>query len=329
MRDEFVLIQQLLAQRPPVTRPVVVDAGDDAAVVSMAPGYQVVISSDTMVETVHFLRATMRPADIGWKLMAANLSDMAAMGATPTFALLSLAVPSNWSESELVEIYKGLYQLAAKHEVTLVGGDTVSSPHTLVLTLTILGEVRAGRALRRSTAEKGDIVFVTGTLGDSAAGLNILLHHDEERSELHPKLLQAHRRPHPCVTLGKWLAASGERIALNDISDGISQEAWEIADASGVHLLLEQDKLPLSKEVIAYADQMQMDPYEWALHGGEDFQLLGTAPATWFQRKAASAPTPMIPIGYVESGRGSEVEIVRSGEREQLTRAGYNHGRKR
>jgi thiamine-monophosphate kinase len=329
VEDEFAFIRSLLRQRPVFGERIVVDVGDDAAVVRVPAGNSLVMTCDTMVESVHFLRQTMRPPDIGWKLLASNLSDLAAMGTTPTYALCSVAIPPTWTQSEIQAIFQGMYRLAEKKRVTLIGGDTVQAPDTLVLTCTLVGEVPDGKALLRSAAKPGDLIFVTGTLGDAAAGLYLLLEQPALIADF-PALITAHQRPEPQLQIGDWLMRSGYQPACDDVSDGLGQESWEIAEASGVCLLIEQAKLPLSAAVSRLAAQSGMDAYEWAWSGGEDYQLLGTICAAGWEELRHFADRNgflVTMIGKVEAGEIGVV-IEKNGKREKADRSGYNHFRK-
>ena len=302
------------------------EIGDDAAVVSTTQGRSLVMTCDTMVDTIHFRRETMTPLDIGWKLLASNISDLAAMGAHPTYALLSVAIPSTWKMEEIKEIYQGIYLLTNHYGITIMGGDTVKTPETLTLTMTLLGEIAPGQALVRSQAKPGDIVFVTGMLGDSAAGLHLLTHHPEQAVDF-PKLVQAHRRPIPSLALGQWLAGTGYRPACNDISDGLAQEAWEIAEASGVKIILDASQIPISEQAKKYATVARQDPLDWALFGGEDYQLLGTITReNWGKCKqmAYAKGFSLIAIGRVEEG-SAEVELEKELQCVLLQKRGYNH----
>lgn len=326
MNDEFAFIRSLLHHRFTCSKQIEVDVGDDAAVIIPTPNQSLILTCDTMVETVHFLRETMSCQDIGWKLLASNVSDIAAMGGKPTFALCSLSIPAAWKTDEIQKIYQGLYELAAFTHVTLLGGDTVGTPGPLTLSLTLLGEVKQGQALRRSSARPGDIVFVSGTVGDSAAGLHLLLYHSEWQTD-YPSLIAAHRRPMPLLELGEWLVQSGYHPACDDISDGLAQEAREIANSSQMKMVIEQEKLPLSEEVLGLANRLGVDPYEWAWAGGEDYQLLGTIhPNGWdeLQKVSQDKKWRVTAIGRVEAGE-SGVDIVQDGERMPLIRKGYNH----
>lgn len=328
MKDEFALIRSLLQHRNPVSPEVEVDVGDDAAVLRPREGISWVFTCDTMVETVHFLRETMGPEDLGWRCLAANISDVAAMGGIPFYALVSLAVPDRWDEETLAGIYRGMRELSDDFGVQVVGGDTVRSPEHLILTISLLGGVEPGHSLLRSAAQPGDVVFVMGELGRSAAGLH-LLSREDRRSwfNRYPGLVDAYRRPIPQVEAGRLLLQSGVSVACNDLSDGLAREATEIAEASGVRLVLDADRIPLCRETRAYAFERGMDPLEWALSGGEDFQLVCTAPGKdWprLHRKAGEEGITLFPVGWVEKGAPG-VDCIRDGKRLDRTGGGYNH----
>ncbi|WP_269462737.1 thiamine-phosphate kinase [Paenibacillus baekrokdamisoli] len=352
---------------------VVVGIGDDTAVVEVPPGesgaLQWLLAVDTMVETVHFNAATMAEADVGWKSLAANVSDIAAMGGVPRHALVSVSVPQAWEPARMRRLYDGLYACAEHYGVAIVGGDTTSSPLHLVVAVTVMGTVEAGKAIRRAGAQPGDAVFVTGPLGMAAAGLHWLLAAAANGSAAaSPQqaggaasspppcvplaaaeaagtaaLVQAHRRPAPSVRAARMLAARGTVTSLNDVSDGLASEAWEIAEASGVSLALRESQLPRSGSLAAYAHRVQVEPLEWMLYGGEDYVLLGTiTPSDALAAKAelAAAGLPMFIIGEVSAGPAG-VTLIRDAEpqkrrvgvgqfttehpREPIAKRGYNH----
>ncbi|WP_168188808.1 thiamine-phosphate kinase [Thermoflavimicrobium daqui] len=326
MNGEFSFIHSLLAHRQIQTNRIEVDVGDDAAVVVPHPNRSLVMTCDTMVETIHFLRETMQPFDIGWKLLASNLSDIAAMGGVPTYALVSVAVPPSWALAEIEEIYHGIYTLANQYQVTIMGGDTVKAPSDLTLTITLLGEIEHGQALLRSSAKPGDIVFVSGVLGDSAAGLHLLLNHPT-KTEHFPKLVAAHCRPQPQIEIGRKLVETGFRLTCDDISDGLAQEAWEIARASQVAIVLDKDKIPLSHSMVQFAKKVQKDPYEWVWFGGEDYQLIGTvSQENWVKLKqmAKELGFCLTRIGHIETGEPT-VKVNLGGTCMTLPQGGYNH----
>lgn len=334
-RDEFALIEKVTAQLKKVRQEqTVVANGDDAAVFLPGQGKAQVVALDTMVEGVHFTRQTMQPHQIGHKVLASNLSDLAAMGAQPTFFLVSLAVSPEWSEEELEEIYGGMGRLAEAFRVELLGGDTVSAPRHLVISVTAIGEVDPTVKLLRRSAQAGHKVFVTGWLGLAAAGLDLLLKGSlDGKKSVYAPLLEAHQEPWPHVKEGLLIAqgAQHEAVALNDVSDGLASEANEIARASGVDLVLEKEKLPVHPLLYRYAVERGKDPYRWVLAGGEDFVLVGTASSEVLSRISelfAREGLSLFEIGRVEKGEG-RVWLEEKGGRRLLPQEGYNHFNKR
>jgi thiamine-monophosphate kinase len=337
--DEFALIRRLTAGKPgagAALRPgIVVGVGDDAAVVKPVPGRQMVLTCDTMVETVHFLPWTMRDEDTGWKAMASNISDLAAMGAEPQYALAAISVPRGFPQERVERLYEGLYACAETYGVALIGGDTTSSPQHLVVTVTAVGSVEDGRKLLRSGARPGDAVFVTGPLGRSAAGLEYLLRRNLPASvtapgdEPYAELIAAHRRPEPQVAAGRVLALSvGLAHAANDVSDGLASESWEIAEASNMRILLDANKLPVAEALGKYAQSAGKDPLEYILYGGEDYQLVGTASKDGAEallaalRRVGCAPAI---VGEVREGTPGVDLVDPDGRTVSIGKRGYNH----
>ncbi|GEL09181.1 thiamine-phosphate kinase [Salisediminibacterium halotolerans] len=304
-----------------------VGIGDDAAIVRPNDGCDTVLAVDTMVEGVHFTKDTMTAEDIGYKALAVNLSDIAAMGAVPLYYIVSIAVPkTGWSQDETRGIYRGMAELAEIHEIDLIGGDTVSINGPLVISVTIGGEVEEDCRLLRQNAQAGDIVFVTGPLGRSPYGLDHLLEYGRERADEMPAVypyVEAHQRPVPQVAIGRFLACQDVRIALNDISDGIAHEAKEIAEASGAAVILEWESLPVDEKLKEAPLSKQED---WVLYGGEEFQLVGTVSVQdWFilKRKAKEHGFELTAVGEVTAGEG--VFLRRNDTIEQISRSGYTH----
>lgn len=353
MLDEFARIRLWTEGRQPQSmlreQGVVLGIGDDAAVVEtpQAAGgaAQWLLAVDTMVETVHFNDATMGDADIGWKALAANVSDIAAMGGVPRHALVSVSVPKTWEAARIGRLYDGLYACADHYGVAIVGGDTTSSPSHLVVAVTVTGTVEAGSAISRAGAAPGDAVFVTGPVGMSGAGLHWLLAaagrdagqpvpQEAAEADGTAALVAAHRRPLPSVRAARLLAERGTVTSLNDVSDGLASEAWEIAASSGVSLVLRESQLPYSGSMTAYAHRVGADPLAWMLYGGEDYVLLGTIrqdDAEAAKAALAAVGLPMYIIGRAEAGEAA-VALIRdraapgsAGRREPIAKRGYNH----
>src|SRR5436305_7938301 len=247
---------------------------------------------DSLVEGVHFTLQTSSPEQIGRKALAINLSDIAAMGGTPRFALVSLLIPSHLSLEILEEIYTGLRQEAERFTTAIVGGNIaragrVESSSSLTIDITLLGSVMRDRAITRSGAQPGDTLCVTGYLGDSAAGLFTLLHPEHTYSQAaHDQVCAAHRTPHPRIAEGHILSQFGPHIitAMLDISDGLSGDLAHLCERSQVGARVDLARLPLSPAIHTIAYETGQDPWHWALHGGEDYELLFTVAQGYEQR---------------------------------------------
>jgi len=292
---------------------VAVGIGDDAAVLRPPPGEDLVATVDAVVEGVHF-GDSFAPEDVGWKALAVNLSDVAAMGATPLWALVALALPRGGNPAIVGRIGRGLAACARRFRVSVVGGN-LTMASDLSISVTVMGSVRRGRALLRSGARPGDLVLVSGTLGDAALGL--------ERGAARP-LLSRQRRPVPRVALGR--ALSGVARAAVDVSDGLVQDLSHLCAASGVGATVQAERLPLST---AYRRRVRgrPDPLEAALAGGEDYELVVALPPSRLGaalRAARAAGTPLAVVG--EFRRGSGVRVLKGGgEPVHLARTGHDH----
>ncbi|WP_243292901.1 thiamine-phosphate kinase [Bacillus sp. FJAT-47783] len=327
IKDEFQFIKRICPSHT-YNRSLKVGIGDDAAVYEAENDYDQVVCMDSMVEGVHFTKNTMSPFDIGYKSLAVNLSDLAAMGAIPMYYLVSIAIPETWNEHELYAIYDGLNSIAKEYSADLIGGDTTSSKGGLVITVTVIGTVESGKALLRSSAKPGDIVFVTGTLGDSAAGLHLLLTESADRkNEDHVYLLVKHQRPIPRIQVGRQLVQY-DRACLNDISDGLASELHEIADESNVSIQVRDVNIPLSSSIKIFPEEQQK---KWALTGGEDFELVGTlSPHDFIHFKEACKQKGMkiTKIGDVIARQENGVIYIQNGLERSLHKSGYNHFKK-
>ena len=281
---EFDLIDIIRERTAQSRGDVVLGIGDDAALLKPPAGQQLVACTDTLVEGVHFPRGTA-PEEIGWKSLAVNLSDLAAMGATPAWAMLALTLPQ--ADKRFVEAFaEGFAQLARKHALALIGGDTTQGP--LGITVSAFGFVPESRALLRSGARVGDAVFVTGTLGDAAAALRLIRDsglgtrdstNEQARSELMARL----NRPEPRIAAG--LSLRDVASACIDVSDGLLADLGHICEASGVGAIVEADTLPLSSAMLALFDANERRVL--ALSGGDDYELCFTASVGRADRIAA------------------------------------------
>lgn len=298
---------------------------DDAAVLTPPAGRDLVITTDTLVALVHFLEDDA-PQDLAAKLLRVSLSDLAAMGAEPLAYTLNLALPYEIDDPWLGAFAAGLAQDQARYGIDLIGGDTVSTPGLLTLSATLFGTVPSGLALRRSGAAPGDLVMVSGTIGDGALGLLAAQNRlPEIRAEVIAELAQRYRMPEPRVVLGQGLI--GLASAAIDISDGLAADLAHMAAASGVGIVLEAPRVPLSA---AAAEVLHADPSRLlrVLTGGDDYELaFAVAPARQSQIEAIARAggVDVTVVGRVEPGRGLVVQDS-EGHPLELPTLGYSHG---
>jgi len=262
---EFGLIERI--QRLLPTSPAVIEGiGDDCAVLRIFDRLMVV-SCDQAIEGVHFRTKQVRASDIGWKAAASSLSDIAAMGATPMFALVALACPPETEVPFIEGLYQGIASIMSQYSVSVVGGDTCHGPH-IALDITVIGAVRGNRYLRRTGSESGDLLVVSGDLGEARAGLHALEHgHDA------PEAIAALYRPNPRILEGQWLCGVPSVHAMLDISDGLFQDAGHLVEVNQLGVNLHREALNVSPTLDAYCTAHGLDPVETILAGGEDYEL--------------------------------------------------------
>lgn len=323
---EFVRWLQLRSPRPGAR--LHLGIGDDAALVAGAGGNDLILTTDLSIEGVHFLRAVHPPRSVGHRALARSLSDIAAMGGTPRFALVSLAIAKRTTRAWLEEFYTGLTALAERFSVAVIGGDTAVVPARTTVDVVVVGEVRQGRALLRSGARPGDQIFVSGRLGVSALGLRLLLSRRADLRRLPPsaQAIETHLYPTPQCALGRYLSEKRLASALIDVSDGLSTDLGHLCDSSSVGARVWEIPIP-APQLSALHKTLGASPLDLALHGGEDYQLLFTVPPG----KASSMPRkfrglPLCRIGEIT--RRKEVMLLRAdGRPEPLRPAGYDHFR--
>ncbi len=323
---EHAVIQHIRERVPAHAAGVVIGIGDDAAVVEPDRGTLAVLSTDTLVEGVHFDRALSTPADIGDKALAANLSDLAAMGAAPRYALLALSLPAGWPVADVDALLEAFLARATRHRTALVGGDVTASPGPLIIGVTVAGSAKRRRLLRRDGARPEDIVYVSGAIGAAAAGLASLQQADQTTGPPPEECRRRHRRPEARVALGVALGRNRAARACMDLSDGLADAVYRIATASGVGMRLNAEALPIHPEARAWFERAGLDPVAAAAAGGEDYELAFTSPPAFRGRlrhvRHRIGDLPITPIGIVTKERG--VCIRRDGKDEPLPR-GYAH----
>jgi len=317
---ERALIERITSRLS--TRPwVIVGPGDDAAVIEPERGELDVVTTDALVDGVHFDRLFCPPEAIGYKALAVNLSDLAAMGAAPRAALLSLVLPDDFALAEVDALLDGLLGLATRYAVTLIGGNITRSPGPLVVDVTAIGSVGRRRILTRAGARPGDEVYVTGVIGAAAAGLQTLRARVDE-----PIAQERYLRPEPRVRAGMLLGRNKAATACIDLSDGLAEGLWQLAEASGAGIATDQAALPIPDAVVRWFEQQRADPTASAVFGGDDYELLFTSrPAQRGRLRAVRrlvGALPITRIGVVTKDR-SVVLKTPGGER-QLAR-GFEH----
>ena len=303
--------------------------GDDCAVVRLGKK-NYLVTTDVLLEGVHFLPETVPPRRLGRKALAVNLSDIAAMGGRPLFAFLNLGLPKPVPTKILGSFISGFRQEADRYGLALLGGDTFYSPERISLGITVIGE--AGDSIPyRSQAKVGDRIFVSGCLGDAAAGLDLLTRAGEVPGGLlkkyHQQLIAAHQDPVPQIPLGRFLVSGGYARAMIDLSDGLATDLRHICQASRVGAIIEEEKIPLSKALRAAGPHLNHPLLYFALQGGEDYQLLFTSAkgsVLALQKETLDRfQVRLTEIGEIISG--DKIFIRKNGKIKKLKVYGYDH----
>jgi thiamine-monophosphate kinase len=319
---EFVLLGALGARLAAPSAGTILGVGDDAAVVEV-DGTPVAIAVDALVDDVHFDRTISAPSDVGWKAVAVNVSDLAAIGARPRAGVVALHVPDAVDDEEILGIYDGIAEAAQRWPVEIIGGDITASPR-LALSVTLIGGLEGRDPMRRSGAVAGDVVVLVGALGQGSAGLALHLAGEGDLLDADPDLLAWHRRPQPNLEAGIALAQTGASACI-DVSDGLGRDAGHLARASSVRIVIDEEALPVSPGVVAAAERLGDDLL--AVAGGEDYCLLaavGDDDLARVRHAVGETGSSLSVIGRVEDGVG--VGLVRSDRRTvEIDELGYEH----
>lgn len=273
---EEALLERLRRLFEATAGEVPVAIGDDAAVIDQHPDFQMVWTTDLLLEGIHFQKEWQTPQELGRKCLAVNLSDIASMGGTPRYCLLSLACPKDTEADFIIEFCQGFNDYAAEEGVAVIGGDTTSSKEGLVLSVTAGGLVEKGKAILRSGSRPGDAIVVTGYLGSAAGGLRLLKQQADKDS--YPALREAFIAPQAEVTVAREALVAGA-TAMTDISDGLASDLRHICTESGVGAVIDHDMLPVHEELIKAAADNGWNLDSLVLSGGEDYGLLFTIPS--------------------------------------------------
>jgi thiamine-monophosphate kinase len=307
----------------------VLDIGDDAAVVAPRRNAHTVLTTDAQIEGVHFDRRFVAARDIGYRALAVNLSDLAAMGAHPRWALLSLGLPGETALGEIEELIDGIADGGDAHGIEVIGGNITRSPHVLIVDLTAVGEVLPRRVLTRSGGRPGEELWVSGTLGGAAAGLEMLRASaaDCVTSESQRACVERYRRPEPRVRLGLAIAQARAARAAIDLSDGLADAAHQLAEASNCGIEVDGALVPIEDGARAWWANAGRDPLLSALSGGDDYELLVAVPRTRAGRlrhaRSRVAAPALTRIGVLTKDRHVRV-LLRNGRKEMLPE-GFAH----
>jgi len=315
---EFGLIDRLAKMAAGRDERLIIGIGDDAAAWKGDTSIQLA-TVDSFIQGVHFPTGTASWPELGWKALAVNLSDIAAMGGAPRYGLVSLALPPDTEVDDVTALYTGMLELAKKYGVTIVGGDTSHAP-LVVISITVLGTSPQNKILTRSSARPGELVAVTGHLGVAAAGLEMLTKKLEFAPDAAARFRQAFFKPTPRITEGQLLLEQGVKTAI-DISDGLVADLNQICKASRVGAKIKAGRVPVEPLVkTAFGDKA----LELALSGGEDYELLFTAKAEVIARIKKAAHCPVTVIGEITAGEGVTV-VDGKGKPLKLDKAGWEH----
>ncbi|MDZ7370758.1 MAG: thiamine-phosphate kinase [candidate division KSB1 bacterium] len=326
---EFGLINRIAPQFTSQLPQGTLGIGDDCAVIHQSDR-ALLITTDLLVENIHFLRRKISAFDLGYKSLAVNLSDIAAMGGVPNAAFLSVAWPKEIDVDWLDEFFSGFAALAQESGTTLLGGDTTGTPGPIIINVAVIGHADPAHLKLRSAAQVGDVICVTGCLGDSAGGLQLLLWDlDAAADEDGLELLRAHHRPRPHLKEGQWLAQQPEVHAMMDVSDGIDSDVRRIMEASKVGARIFLHDLPISESLRRTAAANRWNALELAAAGGEDYCLLCTADPEAFPKIAelfaAEFDCPLTCIGTIMDTGKLEYEL--NGATIDLQKHGWDHFR--
>lgn len=325
---EFGFIQKISRGCLIRNESVVKAIGDDAAAFWPAPNGLTLVTTDLLVERIHFVRDAISGFDLGYKSLAVNLSDIAAMGGTAREAFVSLAIPGDCALDYLEALYEGMKSMAGTFDVNILGGDTTRSVTDLVINVGLTGTVPETEMLCRKGARPGDRICTTGYLGDSRGGLHLILNDIEAVSEDFKKLLRAHLKPKPYLHEGRFLACQNGVTAAIDISDGLSSDLQHILVASDTGACLHADQIPVSDSLYRFCDHFGFDPLVYAVSGGEDYTLLCTVSPdrlSHLQEQYLNRfDQPLYVIGKITDTRNMEM-VDKTGKSSLLEPTGWDH----
>jgi thiamine-monophosphate kinase len=332
---EFDLIDRLHSRLKFRSPRVKIGIGDDCAVYRGMAGKYQIISTDALIENVHFKLSTTNPRLLGRKALVVNISDIAAMGGTPYLALVTLGIPKNLPVKFLDELYRGINEVCLEYKIEIAGGDTTASPGHVFINITIIGETGKKQLITRSGARPGDKIFVTGTPGESALGLKLLSSPRKKwkgSQNFQKKMIQAHLDPVPRLDESQKLIKTSARItSMIDISDGLAQDLLHICKAGNVGAVIREDLLPKSQALQSLTSLNKLPITDYILAGGEDYELLFTLKSEDVRKiidQFNNAKTPVTQIGEVTTHSQKVILLYSDGKSQSLKKlSGFDHFR--
>jgi len=303
--------------------------GDDTASFLPRPGYELLVTCDCMVEGRHYLPGKIRPLDLGRRAMALNISDIGAMGGKPLYALVSLGLKAEIFVEDVEEMYRGFLLELNPFGASVIGGNLTKSGNGMFIDITLIGEVEQGKGVRRSGARSGDVILVTGYPGQSAAGLQLLLHSADNSKILDHPLVKIYNTPSHRAQIGEAIGTAGCATAMIDTSDGFLGDLGHICEESGVGAELFKEKLPLSEDLREAALRLRRDPYDFVLGDSDDYELVITCSpqdvATLRSVVARCCPVPLTEVGRITDAVREIILVLPDGERRPLKLSGWDH----
>ena len=322
-------IQELLKKEGVKTPGVTLGIGDDTASILPRPGYELLVTCDCLIDGQHFLSDRITPLDLGRRAMVVNISDIGAMGGQPLYALISLGLKTDMPVENVENMYRGFAMELNPFGASIIGGNITKTGDAVFIDITLLGEVKRGKLMLRSTAKAGDTILVTGYPGQAAAGLKFLLRSESSKDLGEHPLVRTYNTPSHRAREGQAIARSGQATAMIDTSDGFLGDLGHICQDSGVGAELIQEKLPISEDLRQAALELKLDPYELFLQDSDDYELIITSsPKNVAKLRSAIASVSEVPVtqvGKITDSVGDIRLILPDGTRQRITPTGWDH----
>jgi thiamine-monophosphate kinase len=319
---EFGLIDLIKRRTLSKDKRVLVNISDDAAVIKPSKDKLLIFTTDTLMEKIHFDLRYSTFEQVGWKAMVANLSDIAAMGGLPKFALVTIGLPKSISVENVISIYDGMIAIAKRYKCKIIGGDTVFSPKGIFISIALLGEVEKKFLVKRSGAKRGDLICVTGNLGEAQAGLEFLKKNPKKRSPL----IRKHLNPLPRINEARILVKNLKISSMIDISDGLSSELFHLTEENNLGATVYEAKIPISPNCIKAGNLLKKSPLLWALSSGEEYELLFTINRKELPNlEKVKSKIKVSLIGEMVDKKETVILQEKSGKRRKLRKTGFEH----